>query len=315
MVKNYTSPEIVEYICDKCTLTATLARLTETLGRMKGKENIPGSQESSASPGARQRGARSGYGNVGNGGLSSKKAQKKSMNKKVFEISELESKINFIKTSLKEGKFDISLPQDIPRLKFYSNTTKQMTLGYAPPCICFHMQRSIFLPSGHTVKNNSPVIFGDSLDLNDLVLGPGYRTNVLEKLTTLIQDQNITRQDSLDSSIPINPVTTSLLQTHEYFKAANATIAEPRPAEASTWSKSLASGPFVYRLMAVILHYGHHESGHFVTLRRVVHSVAGIEKDVWFRVSDTHVDQIEDVEHEVFSHGSRYAFMLFYERT
>jgi Ubiquitin carboxyl-terminal hydrolase len=70
-------------------------------------------------------------------------------------------------------------------------------------------------------------------------------------------------------------------------------------------------GPFIYKLSAVILHYGNHDSGHFVTLRRVIDAS---QREFWFRVSDADVERILDVDREVFEHGSRNAYMIFYER-
>lgn len=68
--------------------------------------------------------------------------------------------------------------------------------------------------------------------------------------------------------------------------------------------------PFIYKLTSVVLHYGQHDSGHFVTLRRIKH----LNSYIWFRLSDANVERIHDVQQEVFDHGSRYAYMLFYER-
>ncbi|KAJ3157456.1 hypothetical protein HDU86_003348 [Geranomyces michiganensis] len=90
--------------------------------------------------------------------------------------------------------------------------------------------------------------------------------------------------------------------------------------------------PYIYRLQAVVLHYGTHNSGHFVTLRRVhmprspgdplsasspkTFSHSGLsdsDGSVWYSISDSRVDLVRDFEAEVIGHGGQHAYMLLYE--
>ncbi|KAJ3148715.1 hypothetical protein HDU89_004565 [Geranomyces variabilis] len=90
--------------------------------------------------------------------------------------------------------------------------------------------------------------------------------------------------------------------------------------------------PYIYRLAAVVLHYGSHDSGHFVTLRRMhaprlpgdppaasspktsSHSgVSDADGSVWYSISDSRVDLVRDFETEVIGHGGQHAYMLLYE--
>ncbi|KNC98267.1 uncharacterized protein SPPG_06665 [Spizellomyces punctatus DAOM BR117] len=109
--------------------------------------------------------------------------------------------------------------------------------------------------------------------------------------------------------------------------------------------------PYLYRLQSVVLHYGSHDSGHFVTYRRVKRPVtdktdsvsststtpllrrrrrvnqpdtdadssssgcpADEDGDRWYRISDDRVDLVKDFEREVIEHGASYVYMLFYEK-
>lgn len=65
---------------------------------------------------------------------------------------------------------------------------------------------------------------------------------------------------------------------------------------------------YLYQLNAVVLHYGSHDSGHFVAYRRVKQSET---QDAWFYISDRDVQQVD--ESRVFEHGCQFVYMLFYE--
>lgn len=97
-----------------------------------------------------------------------------------------------------------------------------------------------------------------------------------------------------------------------------------------------------YRLVSLVLHYGSHDSGHFVTLRRFTHIQSDITKlrgyehllgpefqeyviehdnthpseqeDVWYRISDERVDRVRDVDYDVYIHGAEHVYLLFYEK-
>ena len=42
---------------------------------------------------------------------------------------------------------------------------KQIMIASPPQCLALHMQRSVYLPSGHITKNNCRVIFKEYLDI------------------------------------------------------------------------------------------------------------------------------------------------------
>jgi ubiquitin C-terminal hydrolase len=76
---------------------------------------------------------------------------------------------------------------------------------------------------------------------------------------------------------------------------------------------------YLYKLNAVVLHYGSHDSGHFVTYRRFPRDqnttkgkIPKAEK--WYAISDDHVRRIWDVQGEVFGYAAQFVYLLFYER-
>ncbi|KAJ3213971.1 hypothetical protein HK099_007101 [Clydaea vesicula] len=73
---------------------------------------------------------------------------------------------------------------------------------------------------------------------------------------------------------------------------------------------------YLYRLQSVVIHYGGHDSGHFVTYRRCSQKKNKEDKtggvDPWFRISDESVlpcnfEEVKDI-------GSQFVYMLFYEK-
>lgn len=279
-------------------------------------------------------------------------------------------------------------------VKIEAKTSKQTKIAFAPKCLCLHMQRSVYLPSGHLVKNNAAVSFPELLDLNEFVLGTpntnhkifsvpqnvtGYfdklnsdieaglykesvdvkgasavndkledivvgmkselkneinsKITTIEKITSSMEKINSSRKrkgkKSINGSdaalttekndintegapmgVSLNSVlkSTSINTNPENEMKIQASVEFPL---ASTNIKiSNFPRPFLYHITAVVLHYGHHESGHFITLRKVRKN----NRDLWFRISDQDVERIRDIEMDVFRHGAMYAYMLFYER-
>lgn len=193
-----------------------------------------------------------------------------------------------------------------------SVASKRITLAAAPLCLCIHLQRSIYLPeTGHTLKNNASVSFEEVLDLNSFFL-PNATKSVAR---SDFAETFLALQKHLDEQRPLSK---ALGTTGSATEPPGETGKVPQTIPKTKHSESIApqivvggdGGPFVYQLASAILHYGHHDSGHFVTLRRVV-----VGRDViWFRVSDANVERIADVSNDIFLHGGKYVYMLFYER-
>jgi ubiquitin C-terminal hydrolase len=167
------------------------------------------------------------------------------------------------------------------------------------------MQRSMILPSGHVVKNNAQIMFEKRLDLNDLILSGSVPDDENKRLITqqFAKLSSLSIKEEKPKQIPLVTVLTPDTPSTNGIKLEQI-------GSSLKQKKSMEDHPFHYQITAVILHYGHHESGHFVALRRVIKN----GKEMWFRVSDSHVDRIVDVDGDVFEHGSRHAYMIFYER-
>lgn len=187
-------------------------------------------------------------------------------------------------------------------------TTKQNLIGFAPECLCLHMQRSLYLPSGHSVKNNAPVVFEDELDINSLVLNSFFAATATPSPSALTNSLGISPKSQEELMMQFASLSAELKLAQS--KNTTTDVKKLKTSKVTTDISEKKVGPFRYQLTAVILHYGHHESGHFVTLRKVKIQDA----NHWFRCSDATIEKIVDVENDVFAHGSRFAYMLFYER-
>ncbi|KAJ3101320.1 hypothetical protein HK100_004559 [Physocladia obscura] len=271
------------------------------------------------------------------------------------------------------------------------------------------MQRSVFLPSGHSYKNNSRVIFGEYLEISRFCLNSGGNVNTPSgsstsynrpptswadlMLQTSVETPANTSFDSADPSefppplsiIDDFPVPTAravstggliggslspstaiqIIQLPNRIDTSS-TLAQDlkdksaifQSLEAVSKGGGVGGGArYLYRLQAVVIHYGSHDSGHFVTYRRCPHPLSpefarmglsapplvdgsepvkseqeqGVRgflrnrkrksktagtKTVdeswptrWFRISDSAVDLVKNVEEEVFGHASQYAYM------
>ncbi|KAI8321295.1 cysteine proteinase [Martensiomyces pterosporus] len=165
-------------------------------------------------------------------------------------------------------------------------STKQTMVARTPRILVLHLSRSIFLPTGDTMKNPARVRLQLLLDMSPFTTTGHISTN---------------------ASKPISGPDTS-----SGLFAANALADAQR-------------NNCLYRLCAVVVHAGTHHSGHFYAYRRIptsgcasnggaVHSAAKpqplSDPGQWFRISD--IDTTEVSLDTVLSAGD--AYMLFYER-
>ncbi|EGF82876.1 hypothetical protein BATDEDRAFT_86340 [Batrachochytrium dendrobatidis JAM81] len=292
-------------------------------------------------------------------------------------VDQLRRDLLFVTDAIKEQKYDIVLPQTVNKVKIASPiSTKQISIVFPPPCLCLHMQRSVYLPTGQLIKNNSRIVFHDILDLNSLVGIPSRSSTSVARMLSMMKHNTVVEKHcadktgsddlfsdtteslstdlespslenathtalpsvtslagrfdtpQLDTHIESDPShSTSLLDqcvdTHldhsSVLSTHDTTNRNPVFVESNTTDVDIQPRPFVYHLKAVILHYGSHDSGHFVTYRTFQMPPSSTHPDqagpnVWFRISDDRVDLVSDVEGEVFGHGGQYAYMLYYER-
>lgn len=161
-----------------------------------------------------------------------------------------------------------------------STKSKQAVIARASKDLVIHVNRSIFDATGVQRKNHARVRFPPDLNLNRWCLG---------------SDCANAGQDLLE--VWNTSPTSSMLP-----KAG---------------TEHLEAGR-VYKLRAVITHYGGHENGHYIAYRKRSSNVKGLKKssedakrpgESWFRFSDDNVSAVS--EEHVLSQGG--VFMLFYE--
>ncbi|KAJ3194587.1 Nucleoporin nup84 [Irineochytrium annulatum] len=423
LLESYVSPEAIhEYICDKCSLVATLkgleadiedAQVAINFVKMKRAQFKKETDESGKGSGKKATAKAAALDDEMKAKLRVLVGLEK--NRKIVAEAirfDVEAKLvgysKIIAISLTSNVFVNVQPDSVKRVKVVSKLSRKQILIASPPsCLCLHMQRSVYLPSGHVMKNNCNVLFDEILDIgafctnggNGLGPGGGRIMNAFLGLQTSLkvspmgQHRNITAiadpdrppledvgassgadeegfssgvdgasstgvADDLTNEVVTPPTPTAtptvlalkkmkrgygitdsdesagetttlagdadseveeatkwvdggrgkgkngngspvkdvdseastLLNGHERSSSAKPVgTSEAMSAKPSMASKHIASVtadtaqvapdihsppppyPYLYRLHAVVLHYGSHDSGHFVTYRRVPH--------------------------------------------
>lgn len=150
--------------------------------------------------------------------------------------------------------------------------TKSLTFGKLPSCLCIHIGRTSWSPDGHAYKRQDFVHFPESLSMAPYsFVQPGFSNASTPWGSTL---------SLYSSSLP------------------------------STYGDGHPYNPFniprnLYRLLAVIVHSGEANTGHFITFRRG----ALRNSHKWYYTSDT---VVKEVEIETVLESA--AYMLFYDR-
>ncbi|KAK0207056.1 hypothetical protein DFS33DRAFT_1382136 [Desarmillaria ectypa] len=135
-----------------------------------------------------------------------------------------------VKAALDEGRIEDELKDIRVEKVFSSMSTKQAMIARPPPVLALHINRSVHY-SHHATKNNIRVVFPEVLDLTPFTTSGNLST-----------------------------VPTSSLSTPSTLPPRSST---PTPiAYANLHSRT------IYRLSAVVCHYGQHSFGHYVCFRR-----------------------------------------------
>ncbi|KAJ1566627.1 hypothetical protein HK405_009044 [Cladochytrium tenue] len=274
----FTSPEpIDEWACDRCSLLATLARVKVDLDEVK---------------------AAAASGDV-------------PVDAAALRVMLLERELAALEYA---ARFDVDakLPESVRRVKAAnSQARKRIQIARPPPVLCLHMQRSVYLPSGHVIKNNSRVRFGSMLDLSPFCSlewgdaaddfgvasaagaagAPVADQASAEERMELLRKE-VERRRAAAASASSGPApgprdgaggkkkkgssrpakTTVPLRTAETALNAEEDVGA---SDALRGAVMLPPPPrYLYRLHAVVLHHGSHDSGHFVTYRRCAHPAA-----------------------------------------
>ncbi|OZJ04135.1 hypothetical protein BZG36_02835 [Bifiguratus adelaidae] len=204
------------------------------------------------------------------------------------QMSKLESDIAAIEENLRTDierdllNITITYPQETSR------TSKQSVLAKPPKDLCLHLSRSIFYPSGHVLKNNCKVTFPEILDVRPFTTDGHMPTKAEANLVNKDEEAEVASPSSkhnsfasmspdglniaLENLTPPNksrdtPYTSR--SPSQVFLAASAGSSTPLAASPKVLPLRMGlNKPPLYRLQAVIVHSGLHNSGHFVTYRR-----------------------------------------------
>ena len=170
----------------------------------------------------------------------------------------------------------------IPSSKRVSTTkTRQAVIARRPRSLVVHVNRSNFDElTGVQSKNSATVRFPQQLDLAPWCIG---------------RDPSFDKDEDSVEAWNVDPCQ-SMLSTEEC-------------------TEKLDSGN-LYKLRAVITHYGRHENGHYICYRRTPYTTKidkgnDVEQSTpWWRLSDEDVTEVD--ESTVLAQGG--VFMLFYEQ-
>ncbi|KAG0282600.1 hypothetical protein BGZ96_000314 [Linnemannia gamsii] len=217
-------------------------------------------------------------------------------------------------------------------------TTKHSMIAKPPQALCLHLNRSMFTSSGQMAKNPCRVVFESQLDFTRFTTS-GHLTTVPTK--------SMSRRESLSETVSSNkstsatngrvPLTTSASFSGTFSSSpmlsASSLSASPMAFSnhvsrtTGSTATSLTGGDsskedededgerVVYRLWSIVVHLGSHNSGHFVTYRRIPSSEDEqpgrrvSNEDKWWRISD---EDVQIVEWTLVKNTE--AYMLYYEK-
>lgn len=183
--------------------------------------------------------------------------------------------------------------------------SKQILISRPPPLLAIHINRSVFDPMTYRVrKNNARVVFPLKLDLDPFVAEPNdINTDARLPLSKKVKVQEpIVQSESSSTSSLETPDSSNNEKEEGDEKLEQDSDSDSDEQEIPlSIEKQDISGPLVYALRSVIVHYGTHNYGHYIAFRKY--------RGVWWRTSDETIDIVD--EDEVLSAPG--VFMLFYE--
>ncbi len=139
-----------------------------------------------------------------------------------------------------------------PKQRVYSTKSRQVGIARAPPSIAFHINRSRFDENtGRIFKNPVPIRFPLHLDLGPWCLGSAASS----------APSSGTAKDVLSEKDSQNSAVFTDRDLEQWQLPAQL------PMVAGSIHNSRLVGP-IYELRAVVTHFGHHESGHYICYRK-----------------------------------------------
>lgn len=305
--------EPVEWRCWACTVRFNINRISADIQTAGGKKNmqpnVDGSQKSD---------------NAGKLTASARKRMKESRkllstleHAQTYALTEEEFRQRYASAKLVQ-------PPTTPVLRSGATATKQSLLSRSPRILALHLNRSIYAGYGAT-KNGSRVHFGEYLDLSAMCLSEGgVEADPTKGMNQVVMSGCVGASNKKNApedagwkhvgkgsgmnGFPMGPIhgTTN--------GSANGHVIGEE-------TRNPVSARAMYRLASLVVHYGGHSFGHYVSYRRLPASqkssapdagLFGSEgEDQWLRISDESVSRCSI--HQVLQEGVG-AFLLFYER-
>ncbi|KAI8983093.1 hypothetical protein BDB01DRAFT_142483 [Pilobolus umbonatus] len=253
---------------------------------------------------------------------------KKIDKKNTEKVDQLNTYIKKLKDAI---QFNVESSMTVPLItpKITSRTTKQTMFANPPKSLCLHLSRSVYHPSGVIQKNNCQVRFPECLDLAPYTTN-GY-LNTADPTSSLSSPPTILphTRTSRTSLVYLRNMAKGHRFTHNKSNSREDGLGiallsmkdMDRPIQNALPSLSVVpvTRPIQYKLCAVIVHQGNHQSGHFITYRKkklpTGHEVRSPLADQprpptkFWRCSD---EMIEEVDLDVVLQSE--AYMIFYER-
>ncbi|KAF9281507.1 hypothetical protein BGZ68_006608 [Mortierella alpina] len=242
-------------------------------------------------------------------------------------------------------------------------TTKHSMIAKPPQTLCLHLNRSMITPTGQMSKNSCRVQFHSRLDFTPFTTSGHLTTVATKSMSTRRGSAAVAslsgsgfagtsgmgslgngvagtsalfaRRGSLGDSITPSPSWSNpgILSVHSTGVGATDsplhTNGQSSSHTGSMISEEADDDRVWYRLCAVLVHLGSHNSGHFVTYRRIPPAAPSspspsgsslpkskraqeqddTDKDLWWRISD---EDVQIVEWTLVRAAE--AYMLFYEK-
>jgi ubiquitin carboxyl-terminal hydrolase 1 len=292
-LKMWSNLERVDWICFRCSLHKTLEKIQGDVKRMVSRAGTTTAAASGPSSGDMNEQT---YGYTNREDLphvqSSDAGPAKmtiSKKKRLREVRRKEALLrSILEGGFSEDEIEAARLLENAEIKlekaFSSLSTKQVMIARTPKVLLLHLNRSSYSSSNFGAsKNNSRVYFDEHLDVSEVV------TN---------------GELNISGSVPISRGSTPMHDVNDdgYLDA------------------QLRQSQTLYRLCAIVVHYGSHSAGHYVSFRRrsIKRHVASKDEvdeqketrsDAWFRISDDSVSpcSLQDVL-------TQNPFILYYER-
>ncbi|MEE6508221.1 hypothetical protein FKM82_019792, partial [Ascaphus truei] len=209
-------------------------------------------------------------------------------------------------TKIQAGAGDNSRSSENQRTTF----VKQLKLGKLPQCLCIHLQRLSWSDEGSPLKRNEHVQFGEFLALDRYK----YRLPGRAPAQRPASHQAGATQGTAEGPATKSAASDGLSNPKMLFLngACSASLLSSNLTPNSLCSvPDCSSSSYLFRLVAVVVHHGDMDSGHFVTYRRSPPAAKSPQSasQPWLWISDDTVRRAS--LQEVLSSS---AYLLFYER-